>query len=262
MRAIIAKLATEARGGTISVSDAARALETSTLAASRRLSRLAHAGWLSPVRRGLYAIRPLEAHPDVELAEEDPWVLATHAFDPCYIGGWTAAGHCGLTEQLFRRTMVVTERALRGVRQSVGSADFYVARESRARRSGLVAVWRTNVRIWVSGIERTLVDSCAHPEWVGGGSHLIRIFRAASHDDRLAQGALLREARAATSGAALGRLGLLAERFLPAHSELLAHCRARRRSGRVRFDPAIRENGRLITRWGIWLNIRLRDAEP
>lgn len=43
----------------------------------------------------------------------DAWAVLARAFAPCYVGGWSAAGHGGLTEQLFTATVVFTTRDAR-----------------------------------------------------------------------------------------------------------------------------------------------------
>jgi len=254
-RTTIAKLAAAATGGLLSLDAAAAALGTSRLATSRRLAALTRSGWLSRVRRGIYSVRPLDASPETPLAAEDPWAVAMRVFPPCYIGGWTAAGHWNLTEQIFRSTFVVTERIVRRADSIVGGIHFRVARERPGRQGGLVTVWRGDSRALVSGIARTLVDAAAHPDWVGGGTQLIAIFRAAVDDGRVTSKELLAAAREAVTGAALGRLGVLVERYWPEAATVTEYAKKNRGAGNVRFDPAVRSTGPLIRRWGVFLNV-------
>lgn len=258
-RNVIALLASIAEGGLVTVAAAATALGVTRVSASKRLAALARSGWLTPVRRGLVSIRPLEATADTPLADEDPWVLASRAFAPCYIGGWSAAGHWGLTEQLFRVTLVVAERPVRRSRAQVGSSEFLVVRERRVAQTGLVTIWRGNARVLVSSVERTLMDACANPHWVGGGGQLAAIFHAAVRDDRVAPAAMLREASASPSGAARGRLGVLAEHYWPSAEALIEYAHAHRGSGKVRFDPAVADRGKFVGRWGMRVNVRLPE---
>ena len=254
-RTTIAKLAAAASGGLLSLEAAAAALGTSRVATSRRLAALTRSGWLSRVRRGIYSVRPLEASPETRLATEDPWAVAMRVFSPCYIGGWSAAGHWNLTEQIFRSTFVVTERIVRRADSIVGGSNFRVARERPGRQSGLVTVWRDDSRALVSGVARTLLDAAAHPAWVGGGTQLIAVFRAAVDDGRVTSEELLREARGAVTGAALGRLGLLVERYWPEALTVAEFAKKNRGSGNVRFDPGVRSTGSFIRRWGVWMNV-------
>src|SRR5437868_6126194 len=109
----VAKLSRVARAGLVQVADAESALGLQLREAAARLGALARQGWLSRVRRGLYSIVPIEADPRRPVIPEDPWVLAVAAFSPCYIGGWSAAEHWELTEQIFRSTLVVTSASVR-----------------------------------------------------------------------------------------------------------------------------------------------------
>src|SRR5438045_3163911 len=63
-------------------------------------------GWLYRVRRGLYIPIPLQST-TTEITPEEPWLIAHKLFSPCYIGGWTAAHHWGLTEQIFNSIYVM-----------------------------------------------------------------------------------------------------------------------------------------------------------
>jgi predicted transcriptional regulator of viral defense system len=219
------------------------------------------AGWLSRVRRGVFAIKPLDSAPEVAVAEEDPWALAKQVFGPCYIGGWSAASHWNLTEQLFRVTLVVTVAPVRRSNVTVGSSSFRVVRQTRSDASGLVTVWHGRARLQVSGPERTVVDACVTPNWIGGGRSLIGVFRSAVETGRLSAERLVAELSHKTSGAALGRLGYLVERYWPEADEVLQLARKKRGTGYVRFDPAVAANGRLVRRWGLWLNVSFPEPD-
>ncbi len=124
----LARLARSARGGLIDIDRASAALGLDRKRTSRRLGNLSRAGWLTRVRRGIYFLRPLEALPGRPTVPEDPWVLASVAYDPCYIGGWSAAEHWDLTEQLFRETFVVTARNVRATREKLLGLGFRLVR--------------------------------------------------------------------------------------------------------------------------------------
>lgn len=259
-RSVIAKLASTSTGGLFSLDDAVDALGTPRAETSRKLSTLVRTGWITRIRRGVYAIRPLESLPGTPIATDDSWTVAMRVFAPCYIGGWTAAGHWGLTEQLFRSTLVVSRRPMRRSETTVGGNVYRVVKDRRTTTSGLKVVWRSNARVLVSDIERTLLDACAYPDWIAGGGMLASAFLAAVAENLVTPANLLRAARHAPSGAALGRLGVLIDRFLPAAEPARRFCAKNRGTGYVRFDPSIDRNGSLSTRWGVWLNVRLPEG--
>ncbi len=260
-RELLARLSEKAGGGIFTIDDAAAAMTRSRPAVSRRLSAMVRAGWIARVKRGVFAIRPLEAPMGTELAEEDPWVVAARAFSPCYVGGWTAANHWGLTEQLFKTTLIVTSRKLRRANITLGSSRFHVVRDSRARPGGITNAWRANTKVFVSSVERTLLDGCTHPAWVGGGRQLVEIFRSAVRDGLVREERLQDAVASIRRGAALGRLGLLLEHFLPDARRLITYAQQHRGTGIVPFDARVKRRGTLTKRWGLWQNVTLPDAD-
>lgn len=262
-RTLIAQLARTSKTGLISVSSAAKATGTSRAAAALRLGRLVRRGWLQRARRGLYLVLPLEAKPGERSTVEDPWVLAREVFAPCYIGGWSAAEHWGLTEQLFRSTLVVTAAAVRATNVEILGHPFRIFRVPRSRlSSGVVTVWRGAERVGVSGPERTLVDCLRNPELCGGARHLAQVLQAygesPKHDfDRLAT-----IGRQAASGASWKRLGYLAELLWPKETRLLDAARRHATTGNARLDPTVRRPGKLVTRWRLWVNVDVDEFRP
>jgi predicted transcriptional regulator of viral defense system len=91
--------------GAFTVKQAARALGLPADEAAKLLARCRGQGWLTRVRRGLYVAVPLGARAATPHA--DPWTILAQAFGPCYIGGGSAAEHWGLTEPLFRSTVIL-----------------------------------------------------------------------------------------------------------------------------------------------------------
>ncbi len=259
-RDVVAALARAATGGVISLSRAAEAMRVPQTQAAPRLRRLIRQGWVQRLQRGLYLVRPLDAAPDQAAMPEDPWVLAREIFSPCYIGGWSAAEHWELTEQLFRSTLVVTSAPARKTEVRIGGHLFRVFRIPRARLAGGVeTVWRGRERVDISGLERTLLDSLRNPELVGGGRHLVQILRAYGEHDRHDFRRLLNLATEVASGAAWKRLGFLAERIWPQEPTVAAAAAGHVTSGYVRLDPGIRGRGKLVKRWRLWINVSVSE---
>ncbi|VAW66592.1 hypothetical protein MNBD_GAMMA11-2991, partial [hydrothermal vent metagenome] len=109
--------------GTISVAEATDILQLSSVSTAKLLSRWAKKGWLSRVRRGFYIPVPLES-PTADIPLEDAWIIADKLFNPCYIGGWSAAEHWGLTEQIFRTVIVLTVQRPRNRKQTIKGTPF------------------------------------------------------------------------------------------------------------------------------------------
>lgn len=253
----LARIARAAHGGVIGIRESARALGMPARDASARLGALARAGWLTRVRRGVYLVMPLEAESHGQTTAEDPWLLAVALFPPCYIGGWSAAEHWGLTEQLFRSTFVVTAAHIRTRTANHLGAAFTLVRVRPERVQHLTPVWRGSSRVLVSSRERTVVDAAIDPRWLGGFRHLADVFTAYSTDPAANPAALLRELRRSGNGAAAKRVGYLAEQIWPSARDLVDGALGLRSTGVVKLDPAIARRGRKNSRWGLWLNVSL-----
>ena len=254
------RLARGARGGLVTTTRAAALLRQSPAEASATLARLMRQGWLVRVRRGLYLVLPLEASHEGGTVE-DPWILAREVYAPCYIGGWTAAEHWGLTEQVFRSTFVVTAAAIRHATETFLGTEFHLVRAKKSRVENVRPIWRGRERIAVSDRERTIADALASPDWVGGIRHLAQMLRSYRSTKDWNPNRLLERVGEVRSGAAFKRLGYLAEIVLSAESVLVDAALARRSAGVVKLDPAVAGRGRLTKRWGLWVNARL-DASP
>jgi predicted transcriptional regulator of viral defense system len=209
------------------------------------------------VRRGVYLVLPLESESERQTTVEDPWLLAVALFSPCYIGGWSAAEHWGLTEQLFRSTFVATAAHIRTREATYLGAAFTLVRVKPGRLQHLTPVWRGSRRVLASSRERTIVDAAMDPRWVGGLRHLADVFSAYSADPKADPAALLEELRRSGSGAAAKRLGYLAENLWPVADTLIDGARASRSRGVVKLDPALARRGKMNSRWGLWINVSL-----
>jgi predicted transcriptional regulator of viral defense system len=255
-RTLLARLARAARAGILTSARAREALGPAAATASV-LARLVRGGWLARVRRGVYLVLPLEAQPGAAIAVEEPWVLAAVLFDPCYVGGWSAAEHWGLTEQLFRSTFVVTAATVRTSQATVLGAEYRLAKVAKARLDGATKVWRGSERVAVSDRELTIADALASPAWLGGVRHLADVLRSYRESDEWNPTALLRRLAQVKRGVAYKRLGLLVEALALDAPDLIRACLDRRSAGIVALDPSVRRNGRISKRWGLRVNVAL-----
>jgi predicted transcriptional regulator of viral defense system len=262
-RALISKLARASKTGVISLPRAAKAMGISHPAASLRLRRLVRRGWLRRARRGLYFVAPLETEPGQHATVEDPWVLAREVFAPGYVGGWSAAEHWGLTEQLFRSTLFVTAAAVRATNVEILGHPFRLFRTPRSRlASGVVLVWRGPERVGVSGPERTIVDCLRDPELCGGARHLAQLLQAYGESSKRDFEQLVTIGRQVASGAAWKRLGYMTELLWPKETRLLDAAKRHVTAGHTRLDPAVRRTGKLVTKWGLWVNANVTEFQP
>ncbi|WP_437558485.1 type IV toxin-antitoxin system AbiEi family antitoxin domain-containing protein [Acidithiobacillus sulfuriphilus] len=247
------RLASILRGtkGTVSVAEAAGILGAARTDAAKMLSRWHKKGWLSRVRRGLYVPVPLEASAaDVPL--EDPWQIAASLFDPCYIGGWSAAEYWDLTEQIFRTTVVMTQRTPRDRNPVIKGAAFLVCSVNEKKMFGLKTIWRGQVKVSVSDPTRTILDMLAEPRLGGGirsvNDMLLNYLRSEAKNLDL----LIGYADQLGNGAVFKRLGFLLERHAPNEQGAIEQCGQRLTKGNARIDPK-QPAERLVSRWRLWV---------
>ncbi len=102
--------------------------------------------------------------PAANRSSQIPGCLFPTLFGQCYIGGWTAAHHWELTEQLFNETFVFTTRRIAKKRVTAQGAVFLLHNVKAKRLFGLKTLWRGSAKVSISDAARTLVDMIAAPE--------------------------------------------------------------------------------------------------
>lgn len=254
-RARLARLLREAHGP-LTVQAAGAILGLDHVRASKILADFAARGWLTRVRRDLYTAVPIEAaHPAAW--REDPWVVAAATFAPCYIGGWSAAAHWGLTDQLFRDVIVVSAHPVRDRRPVIQDTAFRVKTIPTDKLFGTRTIWRGQTPVPVSDPARTLVDLLDDPGLGGGMRHVAEIvteyFAGEWRDDPL----LLAYIERFGNRAVYKRLGYLVETLGIAAPDLLATCLARQSAGFSLLQPGLAASGPFLRRWRLRLNTRV-----
>jgi predicted transcriptional regulator of viral defense system len=243
----------------ISPEVAASALGVDGKVAARKLAHWAEQGWLRRVRRGLYIAVPVEAPP--RSWSQDALLLASAVWSPCYFSGFTAARHWGLTEQVFRTTIVKTARRVRSSTASLLDAKYLLMHVTEDTLVwGLQAVWQEEVRLLFADPTRTIVDILDAPRIGGGLRHAAEILRAyldEHESERLVEYALRLGNRAV-----LKRLGFLLESQGWGTPELIAACHAELSSGISLLDPDGPRNGSRVPAWGLRANVVLEPPEP
>jgi predicted transcriptional regulator of viral defense system len=234
----------------VTIEDAMRALSLDRRAAAQALSRWQEQGWLKRVGSGIYAPIPLDAS-TTEQVLKDPWILVPALFGPAYIGGWTAAEHWDLTEQLFRSVFVFTARPFRSKEQTVQGVTFTLKRIPEEALFGLKTLWRGQTKISIADKHRTILDLMADPATGGGIRHAALCLRQYMRDAEADDKTLIRYAEQLGNGAVFKRLGFLVSQ-MPGHEELVQACRQRLSAGNAKLDPAL-PCRRLIKAWRLWI---------
>lgn len=237
-------------GEVVSADDVSGILGLERQAASKLLARWNGQGWVRRLRRGFYAPVPIAALGQEQVLE-DPWVIVPELFGPAYIGGWSAAEHWGLTEQLFRSTCVLTTRPIREKEQTIEGIPFVLKHVQPEVLFATRPVWRGSVRIDVSSPTKTIIDMLDDSAIGGGIRHVADCLGAYFDREDASPDELLTIADQLANRAVFKRLGFLAER-LPGQKELAAACRERLSQGMAKLDPSA-PCPRKVTRWRLWV---------
>lgn len=251
-----------AAGDIIHIDDAIRVLRLSRTDAAKLLARWAGQGWLRRVGRGAYVPVPLDSL-ESEQVLEDPWVLVPVLYAPGYIGGWSAAEHWELTEQIFRDIMVLTARTVRQKTQHHHSAAFTLKHIRKDKIFGIKTVWRGRSRIPVSDPHRTIIDMLDDPGIGGGIQHVADCLHAYLRGSARDDARLIAHGERLGNGAVFKRMGFLAEHH-PDAGPLPALCRERLTSGYAKLDPTL-SCPRVVSKWrlrlpGSWINAPARHT--
>jgi predicted transcriptional regulator of viral defense system len=238
--------------GTFTVEEASAILQLPANEMAKTLARWTKQGWLVRLHRGLYAPVTLNSTTPIA-AIDDPWIVAQRIFEPCYIGGWSAAEHWGLTEQIFRTVVVLTARSVRNRKAKFQGIEFLVKKVAEERLYGTRPVWRGQNKILVSDPSKTVIDILDDPS-IGGGirtvADIFQEYLGSTSSSNLNE--ILDYAERAENGAIFKRLGFLVERFQPDSQEFLKACRRQLTSGNAKLDPSLPAD-KLVTRWHLWI---------
>ncbi|WP_282129120.1 type IV toxin-antitoxin system AbiEi family antitoxin domain-containing protein [Roseobacter litoralis] len=235
------------------IEDTAKALDINRTQAAKLLSRWAEQGWLRRVGSGAYVPVQLDLL-DARQVLQDPWILVPTLFEPCYVGGRTAAEHWDLTEQIFRDVLVFTGRAVASRTVERQGAVFTLKHIKSELIFATKTVWRGQTRVAVSDVHRTIIDMLDDPSVGGGIQHVSECFyrflqRADSNPELLIEYALRHG-----NGAIFKRLGFLAERHEKGR-HIASEARKHLTKGHAKLDPSL-DTPRLITRW----RLRIPDS--
>lgn len=238
-------------GNLFTLDTAARVIGKSNTETAKILARWAKQGWLTRIKRGLYAVVPLEASTTDQVLEET-WLIIPELFDPCYVGGWTAAEHWDLTEQIFRSICVMTERPQAQKHQTIHNVDFVVTKIPANLMFGTKTIWIKDKKIQISDIHKTLLDMLYKPESGGGIQHVVDCFKEYIKSDRCDFSTLMEYAIKVNNGAVFKRLGFIAESLLGNTHDVTLACKAHLTKGNAYLDPKLRDR-KLITRWRLFI---------
>jgi len=245
--------------GPFEVSDIEKLFHRGQPKTKRLLAHWASKGWLTRVRRGLYITVPLGAK-NPKTRSEDPWIVANKIFHPCYVGGWSACEHWGLTEQIFDSIVIFTSRAIRHSKSNVQGTNFLLKPLKKEFSFGLKTVWRENTKIHVSNPSRTIVDILNDPSVGGGMRHINDIVKEYFAGEHKNEKELMEYIKKLGNRAVYKRLGYVIEINKLDAPILLEVCKNNVSAGFSLLDPTVTDRGHHMRKWNLRINVNLIEG--
>jgi len=216
-------------------------------------------GWLTRVKRGLYSTVSLSAaHPESQ--KEDSWIVAATVFNPCYLGGWSAGEYWGLTEQIFNDVVVFTSRRFNRKEKEIQGTSYIIKTISKNKFFGLKPVWRGQVKVLVSDLERTIIDLLDDPALGGGIRHIAQMINEYfSREDKNTSN-LIDYIKKHGNRAIYKRLGYLIEILNIAAPDILKQCSQNKSAGYSKLDTTLSDKGKHLRRWNLTISVDLKGA--
>jgi len=129
--------------------------------------------WVLPLKRGLYAIVPLDI--GVRGAEDfivHDFVIASHLTRPYYIAFWYALNYHGLSDQIPNTIFIATTKALKSL--EILNSKFAFVTLNKNKFIGVEKIEIDGQDIAISNINKTVADCLDHPEHAGGTEEVAR----------------------------------------------------------------------------------------
>jgi predicted transcriptional regulator of viral defense system len=218
---------------------------------------LAKSGWITRLKKGLYAL----SGPVPGTTPLHEFEIAMTLVHPAAISHWSALSHHGMTEQIPRRVFVLTTSRsvprIRRVKRSgeeegylVGETVYQFVQTNPDRYFGIEEVWVNEARIKITDPERTLLDGVMAPRYCGDFAEVLHAFARAPKLDlaRIVEYALkLDNATVKRLGWILERQGIETNRLNPLRNVPIKGYRV--------LDPSGPRRGSYDSSWMVQVNL-------
>lgn len=216
-------------------------------------------GIVTRLKPGLYNLVPFERGRDTEHVS-DPYLIAKSLVGnaPYFISHGSALE---LHHMVTQPQLAITVSVARRLRtQRLHGYEFQFIQVKESNFFGLADRWITaEQQVRISDPERTIIDGLNHPHHVGGITEVAKALWMKR--DTLQVPHLVDYAIRLDVGAVIRRLGYLLEYYDLADVALLEPLRARLTPTYQRLDPLFPDEGRMLARWRIRINLEQEELD-
>ena len=226
--------------------------------ATKIMSSLIRKKWVLPLKRGLYAMVPL----DVGTKGADSFILhnfviASNLVTPYYIGYWSALNHYGFSEQIPRTTFIATPKSKMPLK--ILNADYYFVRIEEKKFFDFDEIKIEDWKVNISSPEKTIADCLDHPEHSGGIDEVARAIYFNHGEIDIKR--IYVSAERMGNITILKRLAYILEvtGFLYLYRDSFSQFSPSK--GYPLLDPLSPKKGKYNSRWGLLVNYNLKPTE-
>jgi len=221
------------------------------------LDRLVRKGWILKLRKGVYAIVPLEAGERGATGYTlHSFVIASVLVKPYYIGYWSALNHHGLTEAIPPSVFIATTKPRNS--RKILDISFKFVTIPRSKFFGYQSVEIERHGVNISTKEKTIVDCLDHPEHCNGVEEVAKALYYSKKE--LDYEGILDNTKKIGNNAVLKRLAYISEVLgLKELSAMLTHVYFSK--GYSYLDPTSPRKGRFLEKYRLIINSRIEPSK-
>ena len=156
---------------------AALEIEMSPAYVSEALHHLKNGGWVTRLKRGVYAIAAYGPAPH-------EFAIAMALVTPSAISHWTAMHYHHITQQTPNKIFAITPRGS-SIPRSLTNTIFRFIQVKKEHYFGIETIWVDEMRAQITNLEKTLLDGLTSPEYCGDFSEVLHAFKMAKDKIRI-----------------------------------------------------------------------------
>lgn len=222
---------------------AALEIEMSPAYVSEALYHLKKGGWITRLKRGIYAMATFGPAPH-------EFAIAMALVTPSAISHWTAMHYHHITQQTPNKIFAITPHGT-SIPRSLANTMFHFIQVKKEHYFGIETIWVDDMRAQITNLEKTLLDGLKSPEYCGDFSEVLHAFKIGKDKIRIQ---VIIEYALKLEKAIAKRLGFILDEF-GVEEKYLEPLLALPMKSYCKFDPSGPVKGHYNSKWKLRENI-------